>query len=107
VLTNLVSNAAIFSSPRRAPFVSIEIRTHSGGATIVITDNGIGIRKDILPKVWNMFYRGNEASQGAGLGLYIVREAVSRLHGSITFRSEVDLGTSIRIEIPNLIQPQA
>jgi signal transduction histidine kinase len=105
ILTNLISNALIFCSPRRASFVSIDIQTHVGGATIVVNDNGIGIRNDILPKVWNMFYRGNEASQGAGLGLYIARETVARLNGSITLRSDIDLGTTVLVEIPNLSQP--
>jgi len=102
VLTNLVSNAIIFCSPMRKSHVSITIRTHASGATITVSDNGIGIRKDVVPKVWNMFYRGNEASQGAGLGLYITREAVFRLRGSITLHSDVDLGTVVLVEIPNL-----
>lgn len=102
VLTNLVSNAVIFSSPRRKAHVSIEIRTREDGAVLTIRDNGIGIRDEVLPKIWNMFYRGNEASQGAGLGLYIVKETVARLHGTISLRTEADMGTTITVEIPNL-----
>ncbi|HTF20536.1 MAG TPA: hybrid sensor histidine kinase/response regulator [Chryseolinea sp.] len=102
VLTNLVANAAIFSSSHRKPCVSIEIQTHPDHTQITVTDNGIGIRSEVLPKIWNMFYRGNEASQGAGLGLYVVRETIGRLHGTVSLTSEVDQGTTIRIELPNL-----
>jgi signal transduction histidine kinase len=102
VLTNLVSNALIFSSSMRKSYVSIEIQTHAAGARILVTDNGIGIRPEVLPKIWNMFYRGNEASQGAGLGLYVVKETIARLQGSVTLTSEVDQGTTICIDLPNL-----
>ena len=103
VLTNLVSNAIIFSSSMRKSYVSLEIQTHGAGARILVADNGIGIRPEVLPKIWNMFYRGNEASQGAGLGLYVVKDTIARLQGSVSLTSEVDQGTTICIDLPNLV----
>ena len=50
-----------------------------------------------------MFYRGNESSSGSGLGLYIVREAVDKLGGTITLESKINEGTKFTIVLPNYI----
>jgi len=102
VLNNLISNAIIFRSPQRTAAVAIDISTDDQGARITVSDNGIGIRSEIMPKIWNMFYRGNEASRGAGLGLYVARETIARLQGSVSFLSEVNNGTQMVILLPNL-----
>jgi signal transduction histidine kinase len=49
-----------------------------------------------------MFFRATEKNEGAGLGLYIVKEAVEKLGGSIETESQVGKGTVFRIELPNL-----
>jgi signal transduction histidine kinase len=66
-----------------------------------ISDNGIGIGKPHLDKVFNMYYKASERSRGAGLGLYIVRENVSQLGGSIAIDAEIGFGTTVTISIPN------
>jgi signal transduction histidine kinase len=48
-----------------------------------------------------MFYRATLKSEGAGLGLYIVKEAVSKLQGTIQVESEFGSGTRFRLELPN------
>jgi signal transduction histidine kinase len=48
-----------------------------------------------------MFYRVNERSDGAGLGLYIAKEAVEKLKGQISVESQLGKGSKFRIEIPN------
>jgi signal transduction histidine kinase len=101
VLNNLISNAIIFRSPHRAATVAIDISTDDRGARISVSDNGMGIRTEIMPKIWKMFYRGNEASRGAGLGLYVARETIARLQGSVSFLSEVNEGTQMVILLPN------
>jgi hypothetical protein len=53
-----------------------------------------------------MFYRATERSEGAGLGLYIVRETVHKLGGRVDVHSELGVGTTFEIEIPNRV-PQA
>jgi signal transduction histidine kinase len=101
VLTNVLSNAIIFSHKERQSFVKIEITVSNVEAIISITDNGIGIRPDILPKVYTMFYRGVEESQGAGLGLYIVKEIVSKLKGKVTIDSKEGECTTVTFVFPN------
>ncbi|HZF99828.1 MAG TPA: PAS domain-containing sensor histidine kinase, partial [Chitinophagales bacterium] len=102
VLNNLVSNAIRYQNPGvHEPFVDIRVHTNETQACIVVKDNGIGIAKDKLTKVFDMFYRVSESSVGSGLGLYIVKETIDKLHGTIELESEPGVGTTFKILIPN------
>jgi signal transduction histidine kinase len=68
---------------------------------IRIEDNGIGIPDKHIDKVFDMFCRVSSLSDGAGLGLYIVKETLEKLDGSITVVSKADQGTVFNIELPN------
>jgi signal transduction histidine kinase len=105
VFENLLANAIGYRNKRIKLVVSIEIATSDHDAVITIKDNGIGIDKDILPKVYNMFYRGTEQSQGSGLGLYIVQEIIRKLKGKIAIASVVGEGTTVTLIIPNRRMP--
>jgi signal transduction histidine kinase len=72
---------------------------------IEFCDNGIGIASHHLPKVFDMFFRAHEKSDGSGLGLYIVKKAVEKLGGTIKMDSQQSVGTRYEILIPNL-QPK-
>jgi signal transduction histidine kinase len=101
VVHNLLSNAMQYLDSQREPVISVNAQVTEHGASIVIKDNGIGIKENTLPKVFDMFYRGTELSQGAGLGLYVVREIVKRLRGSVNIDSEFNRGTTVTVIIPN------
>lgn len=104
ILNNLISNSIRYCNPKSEnSWVDIEIRSDSDYAQITVKDNGIGISKDHFPKIYDMFYRVSESSVGSGLGLYIAKEAVTRLSGEITLESEPGKGTSFFIKIPNLL----
>jgi signal transduction histidine kinase len=100
ILTNLFSNSLQFGDHLRDPLLGIEIDVDQD-ARIIIKDNGIGISKDVLPRIFEMFYRGTEKSKGAGLGLYVVKEIVSKLGGKILVDSEPGNGSTFTITIPN------
>ncbi|MGC4040821.1 MAG: ATP-binding protein [Flavobacterium sp.] len=101
-LNNLVSNAIRYQDAKAPdPFVKIKIETSEAQTKIIISDNGIGIPKELQPKIFDMFYRVSNQSIGSGLGLYIVKEAVNKLNGSIEVQSEVGKGTSFVVCIPN------
>lgn len=103
ILNNLISNAIKYSDPNKeVPFIQIDIRHTPEGVVLTFKDNGIGIEEEYLQKVFNMFFRATEKNEGAGLGLYIVKEAVEKLGGSIETESQVGKGTVFRIELPNL-----
>lgn len=104
ILNNLISNAIKYADPSKEDqFIRIAIRIDAEKASLTFTDNGIGIERDYLHKVFNMFFRGTEKNDGAGLGLYIVKEAVEKLCGTIQLDSQLGKGTVFTIELPNMI----
>lgn len=104
ILINLLSNAVRFQKTHIAhqPTINISSSLSDGWLLIRIQDNGDGIRQDILPRVFDMFYRGSTKSQGAGLGLYIAQEMALRLQGNITLTSEAGVGTTATVALPLL-----
>lgn len=107
ILNNLISNAIKYSDPKKeSPFINIAIRHEPDRIFLTFQDNGIGIENTYIKKVFNMFFRATETNEGAGLGLYIVKEAVEKLGGRIELESQLGTGTVFRIELPNLIHQQ-
>ncbi len=102
ILNNIISNSCKYADPAKAnSFVKIDIKSNKDGCIINIKDNGIGISSTVLDNVFDMFYRGTETSDGSGLGLYIVKESISKLNGQIELTSEEGAGTNIAIQIPH------
>lgn len=102
ILNNLISNSIKYRDPNKEkPFINIEINVTPKAVNIYFEDNGIGIPPDLLGKVFDMFFRATERSEGAGLGLYIVKETVDKLNGTISAESNYGDGTIFKIEIPN------
>ncbi len=103
IFNNILSNAVKYQNKKVAPnFLKIEIDTTSEWfAHIRVWDNGIGIHKLYIEQVFNMFFRATETSQGSGLGLYIVKQAVERLGGVIEINSENGAFTEVLMQIPN------
>lgn len=103
VVRNLLSNAIKFT-PRGG---SVVIKTEVGETTnacISITDNGIGIEKSLLSKIFDMSYSlhtpGTENEKSTGLGLILVKDFVEKNNGSITIDSETDKGTVVMFKLP-------
>jgi PAS domain S-box-containing protein len=103
VLQNILSNSIKYQkSSSSKPFIKVIGRITDHSAQIEIRDNGIGIKKEYQNGIFNMFYRATERSEGSGLGLYIVKQAVDKLQGNVTFESEEDKGTTFKITFRNL-----
>ncbi len=101
VLNNIVGNALKYSSPQKdEQLISIAGNVDGKSLKIVIEDNGIGIAEEHQPKIFDMFYRASEKSQGSGLGLYIVKETLDKLKGKIEVTSSLGNGSKFRLEIP-------
>ncbi len=101
VLNNLIGNAVKYHSLRKDdPYILIRLDKSPEHITIRIEDNGQGIDEAIQRRVFEMFYRGHESSQGSGLGLYIAREMMRKLHGDIELFSEKGQGSTFIIHIP-------
>jgi two-component system CheB/CheR fusion protein len=96
ILYNLVSNAIKF---RREEAPAITIHTWSEGEHIVLSvkDNGKGIPKESIEKIFNMYGRLNQNVEGHGIGLYLAKKIVNASGGSIVVESEAELGTTFKV----------
>lgn len=104
VFNNLISNAVRYRAKWKVDsFLNIHITTSPENAVVVFSDNGVGIAEEYKDNVFKMFFRANADSKGSGLGLYIVKGVLEKLEGSIDVESKVGVGTSFRIQIPNLL----
>lgn len=103
IFNNLLSNAVKYANPvQENSFVSIVVKKKDNDILIQVKDNGIGIKQEYLDKVFEMFFRATNKSSGSGLGLYIVKEAVEKLGGTISVKSAPGEGTDFTIQVPNL-----
>jgi len=101
ILNNLIANALKYHDKHKEQrFVRVQVSHLGDQYQINVEDNGIGIRADHLPKVFDMFYRASENSKGSGLGLYIARETIKKMGGQITVQSEFGKGTHFQINLP-------
>lgn len=108
VLYNLVSNAIKYHhTNHQDPWIKIEVSYSVRSAVIKVIDNGPGIRKDHIDNIFKMFYRADERSSGSGLGLFIARETVEKLKGTITVDSARGKGSTFTVQIPSLPAPDA
>lgn len=104
LLKNIMSNAIKFSMEKpEGSWVRVSGKVDSSNCSLEIADNGEGISKEYQPRVFDMFYRATSTSHGTGLGLYICKEIMKKLNGSIRLNSEIGHGTIIGITFPNQI----
>jgi signal transduction histidine kinase len=102
ILDNLIRNAIQFYDCNKLnPFIKIHVNLQSQHATIQVIDNGTGISSQHIDSIFNMFYKASLHSRGAGLGLYIVKEGLAQLKGTIKAESEIGFGSVFTITIPN------
>jgi len=103
VFNNIIANAVRYRDPwKEHSFLKIEIAGQHNGVICRFSDNGIGISPEYIDSIFKMFYRANADSKGSGLGLYIVKSAVTKLKGNISVESTLGEGTTFTVEIPNL-----
>lgn len=98
LISNLLSNALKYSLTGSQ--ITFDTKTlNNGFVEITLTDQGVGIAEEHLPKVFNRFYRINpvdeQSAGGTGLGLSIVKSIVDLHHGEISIASQLGKGTTI------------
>jgi len=105
VFLNLLSNSLKYRSERPL-IVRIYASAADRGILISVKDNGRGIAKDEINRVFEGFYRGDPArtnsTRGHGLGLSISKQIIENHHGKIWIKSEENVGTEVNIYLPAL-----
>ena len=103
VLSNIISNSIKYADlSKEKPVVNLSIHNSTNGCVILIQDNGIGIEPKYIQNIYDMFFRATSNNEGDGLGLYIVKETIDKLHGNITVDSILTEGSTFKINLPNL-----
>lgn len=102
MISNLLSNALKYTNQNG--WIQIAIAAHYNHVKVTLSDNGIGISAEHLPKIFDRFYRVDSArsqlSGGSGLGLAIVKSIVDLHQGDISIVSQPDQGTTISLSFP-------
>ena len=103
IINNLVSNAIKYHRPGLSDqYVAVGAVVEQDQLHLWVEDNGPGIDPAVQARMFEMFFRGDERSGGSGLGLFIVKEAVAKLQGTIEVESTVGKGTTFHIWLPSL-----
>ena len=103
VVNNLINNAAKFTSYGSITF-GYEEDEDPGYTRIFVEDTGVGISEEGIRHIFERFYKVDNFTQGAGLGLSICQTIVERLKGTIFVTSEVGKGTRFTVRIPNFCE---
>jgi signal transduction histidine kinase len=101
ILNNLVSNSIKYSDNKK-PERWVKVRTYrrASEAVIEVADNGIGIRQKDQERIFDMFYMSGENKRSSGIGLYLVKDAVTQLNGKIEVRSEPGVSSTFLVSFP-------
>jgi len=99
IFLNLITNA-VQAMPDGGELRVHTSRTPDNRIQIEVSDTGIGIPEEHLKDIFNPFFTTKAPGQGTGLGLSVVHSVVKRFDGNITVRSQVNRGTTFRIDLP-------
>lgn len=101
IMGNLISNAIRYHDLAKTErFIKLQHQMNGKVFYLRVEDNGQGIAPEYHSRIYDMFYRGNEQSKGSGLGLYIVKEALVKLSGSIHLESAPGKGSIFTVKLP-------
>ena len=100
ILSNFISNALKYRKEIETCKIHLSIFKKEDRIIVSIEDNGIGIETEYLDKIFDMFFRATSASEGSGLGLFIVKEAAEKLNAIISVTSTIGKGSTFTVSFP-------
>jgi signal transduction histidine kinase len=99
ILQNFIENALKYYDPAKSSsFLRIKLEEDEERIMISFEDNGLGISKENLSRIFDMFYKVNDSSNGTGLGLYLVKYNIEKLGGVLYVESTLGKGSVFSIE---------
>jgi signal transduction histidine kinase len=99
---NVIHNAIIYTPNNKD--IEIQIEKRHSSVEIIVSDSGIGIPQDHIPRIFDPFYRvdsSRTSSDGSGLGLAIVKTIINQCGGNVSVKSTVNKGTRFIISLPS------
>ncbi len=107
VFQNMIENAIKYQNPEVVnSYLKVNITETEKKVEIIFEDNGIGIDPAAIPKIFDMYFRGSSKVKGTGLGLYLVKNGIEKLNGTIKVESEQGKGTKFIISLPQQLYNQ-
>lgn len=101
ILNNLVSNSIKYSDSRKTErWVKVKSYRSDTLVIIEVEDNGLGIRQKDQERIFDKFYMSGDNKRSSGIGLYLVKDAVTQLNGKIEVRSEPGISSKFMVSIP-------
>jgi two-component system phosphate regulon sensor histidine kinase PhoR len=104
MISNLIDNALKYSKEDIDPVIEVGTYNHHNNIVITVKDNGIGMTKDTVSKIFDKFYRAHTGDvhnvKGFGLGLNYTRKMVEAHNGKIDVESSLGQGSQFKITIP-------
>ena len=97
IIYNLISNAIKFKAAERQPEIIVTTNKENDFIVISVKDNGMGIGESKFDAIFSKYYRLENAIEGSGIGLYLVKEIVSNAGGKTLVKSQLDKGTEFQV----------
>ncbi len=99
ILTNLLTNAAKFTPS--GGVITVTLRRQGKSAELTVSDTGVGIPAEELPRVFERFYQGADArGAGSGIGLAVIDELVTAHAGDVSVHSQIGHGAQFVVRLP-------
>jgi signal transduction histidine kinase len=102
IVSNLVTNALKYHNFKQddPQFIKVSAKVENNSYVLEVKDNGSGIPEEHQSKIFEMFFRAHQGTEGSGLGLYIVVDTLNVLKGKIGFTSKTRVGTTFTVTLP-------
>jgi Signal transduction histidine kinase len=101
IVNNLFDNALKYTKEHDS--IAIQLCADSKSAILTVSDTGIGIAASDLPRIFDLYFQSIDQAKdisGFGMGLYIVKQTITALHGTIAVKSKIGEGSSFTIKLP-------